>query len=66
MKNMMRALGLCTTVGLVGLAIVTAAQNVEIQNVSSTLAHRAEGLILARCLVCHSADLIAQQRLRAT
>jgi cytochrome c oxidase cbb3-type subunit 3 len=31
--------------------------------VSAAPALRAEGLILARCSVCHSADLIAQQRL---
>ena len=30
---------------------------------SAALAHRAEGLIIAHCSVCHSADLIAQQRL---
>jgi cytochrome c oxidase cbb3-type subunit 3 len=52
-----------TAVSLVGLAVVTAAQNEETQSVSSALARRAEGLILARCSVCHSADLIAQQRL---
>src|SRR5574341_2443135 len=63
MKNMMRALALCIAVSIAGLAVVTAAQNEETQSVSSALAHRAEGLILARCSVCHSADLIAQQRL---
>ena len=31
--------------------------------VSAALAPRAEGLIIARCSVCHSPDLIAQQRL---
>lgn len=60
---MMRALALCIAVSIAGLAVVTAAQNEETQSVSSALAHRAEGLILARCSVCHSADLIAQQRL---
>ena len=63
MKNMMRALALCTAIVIAGLAVVTAAENVETQDTNSALGHRAEGLILARCSVCHSADLIAQQRL---
>lgn len=50
-------------VGLVGLAVVTGAQEENVDAVSTALAPRAEGLILARCAVCHSADLIAQQRL---
>jgi cytochrome c oxidase cbb3-type subunit 3 len=49
--------------GLIGLAVVTAAQEQDLAAVSAALAPRAEGLILARCSVCHSADLIAQQRL---
>ena len=35
-------------------------------SVSAALAPRAEGLMMARCAVCHSADLIAQQRLPRT
>ena len=50
-------------IGLMGLAVVTAAQEPDLGTVSAALAPRAEGLIIARCSVCHSADLIAQQRL---
>ena len=50
-------------IGLVGLAVVTAAQEENMATVSAALALRAEGLIIARCSVCHSADLIVQQRL---
>ncbi|MGE5711098.1 MAG: c-type cytochrome [Nitrospira sp.] len=50
-------------IGLVGLAVVTAAQEEDLATVSVALAPRAEGLIIARCSVCHSADLIEQQRL---
>jgi len=50
-------------IGLVGLAVVTAAQEEDLATVSAALALRAEGLIIARCSVCHSADLIVQQRL---
>ncbi|HEV8329210.1 MAG TPA: hypothetical protein VGQ08_17175 [Nitrospiraceae bacterium] len=50
-------------IGLVGSAVVTAAQEKDMETVSAALALRAEGLIIARCSVCHSADLIAQQRL---
>jgi cytochrome c oxidase cbb3-type subunit 3 len=50
-------------IGLVGLAGVTAAQEEELGVISASLALRAEGLINARCSVCHSADLIVQQRL---
>ena len=49
--------------GLVGLAVMTSAQEDDLAAVSAALAPRAEGLILARCSVCHSADLIVQQRL---
>ena len=50
-------------IGLVGLAVITGAQEDDLATVSAALAPRAEGLIIARCSVCHSADLIAQQRL---
>ena len=50
-------------IGLVGLAVVAAAQEKDMETVSAALALPAEGLIIARCSVCHSADLIAQQRL---
>jgi len=50
-------------VGLVGLTVGTKAQEEDFASVSAALAPRAEGLIIARCSVCHSPDLIAQQRL---
>jgi len=58
-----QTIGFCMILGLIGLAIVTSAQEDDLAAVSAALAPRAEGLILARCSVCHSADLIAQQRL---
>jgi cytochrome c oxidase cbb3-type subunit 3 len=57
------AIGLLLLGGLLVLAMTTAAQEDDLGAVSAALAPRAEGLILARCSVCHSADLIAQQRL---
>ena len=48
---------------LVGLAVVTAAQEEDHPAVDPVLGHRAEALILARCSVCHTPDLISQQRL---
>lgn len=53
-------------IGLVGLAGVTAAQEEALSVISAASAQRAEGLIIARCSVCHSADLITQQRLPRT
>lgn len=50
-------------IGIAGLAVVMAAQEDDLAMVSAALAPRAEGLIIARCSVCHSEDLIAQQRL---
>ena len=50
-------------IGLVGPAVVMAAQEKDMETVSAAQALRAEGLIIARCSVCHSADLVAQQRL---
>jgi len=49
--------------GLAAFAAVTAAQEDDLASVSAALAPRAEGLIIARCSVCHSPDLISQQRL---
>ena len=49
--------------GLAGLAAMTAAQEDDLASVSAALAPRAEGLIIARCSVCHSPDLVSQQRL---
>lgn len=50
-------------IGLVSLAAAAAAQEEDLATVSAALAPRAEGLIVARRSVCHSPDLIAQQRL---
>lgn len=35
----------------------------DVESIAVTLGPRAEALIMARCSVCHSADLITQQRL---
>jgi cytochrome c oxidase cbb3-type subunit 3 len=43
--------------------MTTAAQEDDLDTVSTVLAPRAEALIIARCAVCHSQDLIVQQRL---
>ncbi|MBA5868270.1 MAG: c-type cytochrome [Nitrospira sp. CR1.3] len=48
---------------LLSLVVTTAAQEDDSLSIAAALAPRAEGLIVARCSVCHSADLIAQQRL---
>lgn len=50
-------------IGLVGLAVVTAAQEDDLSTMNATLAPRAEVLLIAHCSVCHSPDLISQQRL---
>lgn len=49
--------------GFVALSAVTAVPEEDMESVSIALGPRAEGLILARCSVCHTADLITQQRL---
>lgn len=49
--------------GLIGVAVVTSAQEDDLASMSAALAPRAEGLIVARCSVCHSPDLVSQQRL---
>ncbi len=46
--------------GVAGGAAMTGAQE---EDVVAALAPRAETLILARCSVCHTPDLVAQQRL---
>jgi cytochrome c oxidase cbb3-type subunit 3 len=63
MTNSGHSMVFLLVIGLVGLAVVTAAQEEDLATVSAALALRAEGLIIARCSVCHSADLIVQQRL---
>jgi cytochrome c oxidase cbb3-type subunit 3 len=54
---------LALALGLTAFAAVAAAQDDDLGSVSAALAPRAEGLIIARCSVCHSPDLISQQRL---
>ncbi|MBX3304127.1 MAG: c-type cytochrome [Nitrospira sp.] len=58
-----RIVCLCLALGLVGPAVITAAQEGDPASISAALALRAEALIMARCAVCHSEDLIIQQRL---
>jgi cytochrome c oxidase cbb3-type subunit 3 len=49
--------------GLAAFAASTRAQEDDNDSIAVALAPRAESLIIARCTVCHSDDLIAQQRL---
>jgi cytochrome c oxidase cbb3-type subunit 3 len=49
--------------GLIALPVISAAQEDDLASRIAALAPRAEGLIIARCVVCHSQDLIVQQRL---
>lgn len=58
-----RTVCLCLVFGLMGSAVIAAAQEDDPDAVSAVLAPRAEALIRARCAVCHSEDLIIQQRL---
>jgi cytochrome c oxidase cbb3-type subunit III len=50
-------------IGLVAFADITAAHEDDLATLNTASALRAEGLIIARCSVCHSPDLITQQRL---
>lgn len=63
MTGSRRSIMLSLIIGLVGFAAITAAQEDDLATVSTALAPRAEALIIARCAVCHSQDLIVQQRL---
>lgn len=54
------ALLLCAMLGLV---VLTAAQEDEPAAIEPASARKAATLILARCALCHTTDLIAQQRL---
>ena len=65
MMNMLRSLGVFAVLGLTVLTAVVAAPTEDFDSVSTGLRPRAEALIMARCSVCHSADLITQQRLPA-
>jgi len=63
MTKMSRQLLVLLAMSLAASIAVAPAQEDDPDSVSIALGPRAEGLIIARCSVCHSADLIAQQRL---
>ncbi len=48
---------------MLGLVVITTAQEEDRASVSPAQARRAATLIVARCAVCHTTDLISQQRL---
>jgi cytochrome c oxidase cbb3-type subunit 3 len=48
---------------ILGMGAVTAAQEEEQATIDPGLSRRAGTLMLARCAVCHTTDLISQQRL---
>ena len=52
-------------IGAVALTVVTARSQGSMDSISHGLVSQAEALIVARCSVCHSPDLITQQRLPA-
>jgi mono/diheme cytochrome c family protein len=58
-----RSLRVFLALSIVALSAATALPEEDLDSISVALGPRAEGLILARCSVCHSADLITQQRL---
>ncbi len=58
-----RSLAVLLGIGVIALGMTAGAQDNDLTSVITALAPRAEGLIVARCSVCHSADLITQQRL---
>lgn len=58
-----KAIALVLVGGLLSLVMAAKAQEDDLSALSAALAPRAEGLIIARCSVCHSPDLITQQRL---
>jgi cytochrome c oxidase cbb3-type subunit 3 len=63
MMKATRSLAVLLVWGCVTLTAVTAASEEDLDSISIALGPRAEALVLARCSVCHSADLITQQRL---
>jgi cytochrome c oxidase cbb3-type subunit III len=58
-----RSLGVYLAISGVMLTAVTALPEDDLKSISIALAPRAEALIMARCSVCHTADLITQQRM---
>lgn len=63
MRNRRRAAWFAMLAGVAAFAAGTQAQEGDSDSIAVALAPRAESLIVARCTVCHSDDLIAQQRL---
>jgi len=63
MRNGRRAAWFVMFAGVAAFAAGTQAQEGDSDLIAVALAPRAESLIVARCTVCHSDDLIAQQRL---
>ena len=61
MTKVSRQLLVLLAMSLAASIAVAPAQEDDLDSVSIALGPRAEGLIIARCSVCHSADLIAQQ-----
>ena len=57
------AVALSAVIMIVGVSVVIGAQEENLSAGNVELAPRAEALIIARCSVCHSPDLIVQQRL---
>jgi cytochrome c oxidase cbb3-type subunit 3 len=63
MMNTSSLIGIVFAISVAALTELTAVPAEDMDSTSAALSLRAEGLILARCSVCHSADLISQQRL---
>jgi mono/diheme cytochrome c family protein len=63
MKTVMRLFLCSTVVGMMALAAMTGAQEDETFLLPPRTTQQAEALILARCALCHTPDLIYQQRL---
>jgi cytochrome c oxidase cbb3-type subunit III len=63
MRKLSRPLGGLAILGFMVLTAVTAASTEEFDSTHMPFARRAEALMMARCSVCHSADLVTQQRL---
>jgi len=63
MTNTSRSIGIFFGIGLVALTAVAGFSQEDPASIVAMLGPRVEGLIIARCSVCHSADLVSQQRL---
>jgi cytochrome c oxidase cbb3-type subunit 3 len=63
MMQASRSLAVFLLLSFAALTAVTAASEEDLGSSARALGFRAEALIVARCSVCHSADLITQQRL---